>query len=57
MTNNNREFIESLRQIGDFLVENRAKTDYVLDCFFQQEVKIFPFNHSSAKSTKKNKAN
>ena len=34
-----QEYYESLRQIGDFLIENRAKTDYVLNCFYQQEVK------------------
>jgi hypothetical protein len=46
MSNNNNsnkphhEFYESLRAVGDFLTENRAKTDFVLDCFFQQDVKI-----------------
>jgi hypothetical protein len=44
--NNNKtphEFFESLRAIGDFLIENRAKTDYVLDCFFQQDVSFICF--------------
>lgn len=35
------EYYESLRQIGDFLLENRGKTDYVLNCFYQQEVSEF----------------
>ena len=38
-TASNPEFYESLRQIGDYLIENRAKTEYVLDCFFQQDVR------------------
>lgn len=36
-----QDYYESLKQIGDFLLENKGKTEYILNCFFQQDVREF----------------
>lgn len=34
----NRDYYESLKLIGEFLIENKSKTEYVLNSFYEQDV-------------------
>jgi len=42
MTNEN-EYMQSLKQICEFLTENKNNADYVVNCFYRQIVRNFVF--------------
>ena len=37
----NKEYYESLKQICIYLIGEKSKAEYVLDMFYQQDVRVF----------------
>ena len=48
-----REYIENIKQVCEFLIENRSKVDFVVNCFYNQNVRCLIFSKLGIRLLKK----